>query len=184
MLASNVTSIEINESYISQESVKVALNSLRYSSQGQVHNPLENTALVNQMITNLALPPSIHIRAYALDCLLTGLIERELIRHRRACDIPLFGNDYSLRELGEAIARDARTSNPELISWSWLYYHFVRVEFNLLAQDFSRMAFIKERTLRRYQEHGIWRLTQHLIAREQRVRARSASIISMPNSRS
>jgi hypothetical protein len=169
MLAINTPSTEINNYHISRKNVKAALNSLLYSTGLPKPNPLENIVLVQQLASDPATLLGSHNSGYALHLLLTSIIAEELARHRRALAIPV-EDGQTLTDVRNAIIRDTRAVNPELMSWSWLYYRFVRVEFNISAKDFSQMAFIEERTLRRYQNHAIWRLTQYLMAREHLVR--------------
>lgn len=173
------TSNRNNTTYITQELVKIALNSLLYSTQRCLHSPLEDIGLVDQLIMKWGLPPCDSNRTYALHCLLTSLIQEELLRHRHAFDFPANGNENSISEVRATIAQDAHMSSPELLSWSWLYYRFVRVEFNISPKDFIKIAFIDERTLRRYQNHGVWRLTHCLIAREQIVQEELSSTLSI-----
>jgi hypothetical protein len=131
--------------------------------------PLENLLLVHQLAADPVIPQNAQKNRYALHLLLTSLITDEVVRHRRASSIPI-GNEQTLTEARNAIGQDTRTSKQELISWSWLYYHYVRVEFNISAKEYSQIAFITDRTLRRYHGHGVRRLTQYLIAREHIVR--------------
>src|SRR5687768_17550246 len=140
MLAINTPLTEINVYYISLESVKAALNSLLYSSGTHEPNPLENILLVRQLAAHPVIPQGTQKSSYALHFLLTSIISEELDKHRRALSIPV-GNEQMFTDAENAIVRDARTSNRELLSWSWLYYHFVRVEFNISTKNFIQIGF-------------------------------------------
>ena len=67
---------------------------------------------------------------------------------------------------------DGLSMSPELIGWSWLYHHYVRIDLNIQAQAFCDVLHIDERTLRRYQQHSLKRLTNILIQREWSARLR------------
>lgn len=155
--------------YITPQNVKAALNAMIYSSVARIANPLENAAFVDDFLNDPNIPSGLYIRAFALNYLLTAFIKNELLRHRRVLSIQLIRDEDSLSNARVAIAVDANTNSHELISWSWLYYRFVRVELNFSLRDFIKIACIDERTLRRYQEHGVHRLTRILISEEWRV---------------
>jgi hypothetical protein len=122
--------------------------------------------LVDVLIASWDWPNATYIRTYALHSLLTSMIQKEFFRHRRAYDLPVCEDETSIQKIRNSVAQDARTCNPELIGWGWLYYRFVRVEFNFSVLEFCQLAHIDERTLRRYQAHAIHRLTLYLIKKE------------------
>jgi hypothetical protein len=176
-ISSHILPLERGFTYVTQENVKAALDSMLYASEGENATPLENTWLVDQVIGHLEIPPTMDHRTFALHTLLISLITGALERHRQAFDIVMPGSETSLSDVWEAIRLDVKTSNPELIAWSWLYYRFVRVEFNISPDDFCRINYFDKRTLRRYQHHAIWRLTQQLIAKEFALRRRRLEVV-------
>ncbi|MEO8608797.1 MAG: hypothetical protein ABI690_12980 [Chloroflexota bacterium] len=150
---------------ISPEIVKDALDSLVYTTQLRNPNPLENMILVDQLLMKWQLFKWKLTRTYALDYLLTSFIEEKVFSLRYACDLQS-GVEGSIREIRAAIMQDTQTLNPELISWSLIYYFYVRVEFNISMKEYCQLYAVNERTFRRYRAHGVRRLTAHLIRRE------------------
>jgi hypothetical protein len=141
------------------DNVKAALNGLVYSAQPRRFNPLAHLLVVNQAVHQPLVASGTLARLFALSQLLTTLISREVRRHRTALEVLSLPQETSRSDAQQAIKQDAETACPELMGWSWLYYHFVRVEFNIGLKDFTRWAAVDERTLRRYQEHAIWGLS-------------------------
>src|SRR5262249_19346885 len=62
---------------------------------------------------------------------------------------------------------DIKTGSRELVAWCWLYYRYVRVDFDISTTSFCRIAGINERTLLRYSNYGIHQLVVRLIKHEQ-----------------
>jgi len=161
---------------ITPRRVKIALDALLYGRSIAPSDSLEQLTLVNEVLAAAALPPDAHSRAAALGILLTALMTKELVKHRRAMGIHDSLTKIARQAALEAIARDGQCANPELLGWSWLYYHYVRVELNIQPKDFCQACFVTERTLRRYQALAFWRLTQLLIKREWQIcRARNVA---------
>jgi hypothetical protein len=71
-----------------------------------------------------------------------------------------------LQAAQDALAQDPRIGSLELTQWSLLYYTFVRSDLNFSSQDFSRLIHVDARSVRRYQQHGVQRLTQALFHSE------------------
>ena len=151
-------------------SVRQALDSLLYSTRTHSTTSLENLWLVDQALLDPDHPPMGQGRAYELAVVLTDLIAHQLARHRRASGLPLPPDSPSRAEAFVQIALDGQTANIELMSWSWLYYRYVRVELGITLAEYEAAAAIEPRTRRRYREHALRRLTQQLIARERTAR--------------
>ena len=160
------TSLKFNIACITYETVKTALDALVYTSQKRSPSLLEDLLLVSIVLMSWKWPRAIYIRTYALHYLLTSFIEQEYFRHRRIHGCSKVKYDIPINRIRACITQDARTRNKELISWGWLYYYFVRVEYGLSALDFCQLTCIDERTLRRYQAHAIHRLTFYLLKKE------------------
>src|SRR5664279_5060404 len=153
--------------FISEESVKAALDALRYGSRSRLplSNPLEYLLLVDQALMNPVLPHGTSNRRYVLADILISLITDELAKHRRAIGTPdevIVSREHAIA----TIAREAKNANPELLGWSWMYFHYVRVELDISIRLFCRLACIDARTLQRYKEHAVVRLMFRLIDRE------------------
>ena len=156
---------------ISEQSVKAALDNMLYGSRFRLCNPLEELRLVEEAVIDSTLPLSSFKRPYVLSQILISMITEELCRCRRAkgvhCD-PASESSYDAAL--EALAGDVKAGSAELLVWSWLYYHYVRVDLDLSANVFCQIASINQRTLQRYRQHGIRRLAFRLIEREHIVR--------------
>ncbi len=155
---------------ISHQAVRAVLETLLYSASEYGKHPLEDLFLVDFAIAGPDWPESPYVRRYALHEILITAITDELANHRRVFNMRPPPDEGCITEAFAAIQTDARTGNPELIGWSWLYYRFVRVELALLPKDYCKAAGFDERTLRRYQNHAILRLTRRLMAEERRAR--------------
>ncbi len=150
--------------------VRQALDGLLYSTRIRSTTSLENLWLVDQALLDPDHPSVGEGRAYELAIVLTDLIAHQLARHRRASGLPLPPDSPSRAEAFAQIALDGQTANIELMSWSWLYYRYVRVELGITLAEYEAAAAIEPRTRRRYREHALRRLTQQLIARERAAR--------------
>lgn len=146
--------------------MREALELLLYSASKREANQLESLTLVDKYLTSPDLPDSPQARKFALQEVLVTAITDEFIRQRTANGSlpPSIADD--VKAVRAAIAADAKTGNPELIGWSWLYYHFVRVDLNISYTQYSEASWLEERTIRRYQRHAIWRLTTLLLEHE------------------
>lgn len=154
---------------ICAKAVRNALDALLYTSVDRRGSPLEKLLLVDEFLANPDLPDTPHKREFAIHHLLTSLIVDELVRHREVYDFKPPDIQCTMASANSEIAQDALTNNQELIGWSWLYYHYVRVDLNITPSDFSELALIDRRTLRRYQLHTIKRLTQRLYDMEWKI---------------
>lgn len=133
-------------------------------------NPLEYLALVEQIVSSPDFPRSSHARKIVLVEILDRLIVDELTHHRQIMGINKPSAERTKAEVLQAIVRDQRTANRELLGWSWLYYGYVRVDLYIQMQEFAEVCHINERTLRRYQDCVLSRLTELLIKQEWAVR--------------
>jgi tetratricopeptide (TPR) repeat protein len=156
--------------HVSQKAVSDALESLVYSTRPPELNSLAWLLLVDQTISDPALPPSPHAREYGLKAVLVGLITRALQEGRRAFGLEPPDERAPLVEVRRQIAADAATHSADLLSSSLLYHRFVRVDLGLSLEDISQIIGADARTLRRYQSYGIRGLTHRLIEAERDAR--------------
>lgn len=171
MVASQVTPSKPS-GYISEATVLAALDGLISGSRSQLSNPLESLVLVEEVLMDASMPASKSIRSYGLAEVLISLISEELAKYRCAVGMPHVEDIRTRRDAQEVIACDASTGNAELIGWSWLYFHYVRVEFDITCNLFCLAAYIDQRTLRRYRGQAVHRLVFRLIDREREARNR------------
>lgn len=144
---------------------------LRAMCNGTSHcSHLHDLQLVDDMLDRPTFPGSKQSREYALNRILTTIILDQLTYQRVALNHKPPTSDETRKAALTAIRDDGLSGSLELLSWSWLYYHFVRVELYITAEDFCTQLGITPRTLRRYQRRGIKRLTAHLIEVEQTAR--------------
>ncbi|MBZ0274984.1 MAG: hypothetical protein K8I60_02495 [Anaerolineae bacterium] len=152
---------------ITEAGVQQALNALYDGS-------LEDTALIDlhlvtAMHRQMRLPDVLAARVYTRNRVLIQQISERFCLLRAVLGRPLPGEDDTLADALQAIQHDAPIGNVELLAWGWLYYRFVRVDLQITPTQFSQAAGITTRTLRRYQQRSIARLTLHLMEQERRI---------------
>lgn len=157
--------------FISEKSIRAALDSLLYTPRPEAQrNPLQYLLLVDELLLNPVVPSGENSRAYALQSVLLDAITTNLSRLRTVHDL----QDASPRDAPDIaysqLVVDFQTGNPELMAWSLLYYRYVRSDLDLTLDGISRQVFLDQRTLRRYQQHGVRRLTETLTALETEAR--------------
>jgi tetratricopeptide (TPR) repeat protein len=155
--------------FISQKSVRLALDAFLYSS-ATLDSPLLFLLLVEEFLLNPDLPAVSNPREYALAQILNSVITAEFSRRRQIFHLERPGSDDARENILSLVEEDAKIASPELIGWSWLYHHFVRVDLNFSQQEFCDIIHIDGRTLRRYQTHILKRLTDLLIDLEWKAR--------------
>jgi tetratricopeptide (TPR) repeat protein len=161
----------VNIPFISPASVRIALDSLLYSSSDK-EVQLLYLSLVDEFLTDPDLPPSSHNREFALSHILTLVIQNEFAHQRAILGVRIPESDQSKEVVFDLIRQDGQSISAELIGWSWLYHHYVRVDLDIQVQIFCRLLHIEERTLRRYQQYILKRLTSLLITDEWSARKR------------
>jgi hypothetical protein len=152
--------------FINELSVRSALAAMVYSTTPPDTRTLEALRLVDVRLQNSPAPQGLHLRRYTLQLILTEIITNQLHAHRTVLGLPPPAQQDTYQTVVAQIARDGLTSNIELISWSWLYYRYVRVDLDIKWPVFSENVLAGDRTLRRYQQHGIRRLMERLITLE------------------
>lgn len=147
---------------ISEKVVRTTLDRLLYTSVDRGESPLQYLLLVDEFLANPDLPDTPHKREFAIHHILTSLIIEGLAHHREVQGFDPPNENCTIGAAKAEIKRDTRTNNQELIGWTWLYYHYVRVDLNISAETFSEIALFDPRTLRRYQQNTLRRLTNRL----------------------
>jgi tetratricopeptide (TPR) repeat protein len=156
--------------FISQETVRAALDGLIYATK-EKNNPLLSLLLIDNFLLNPDLPISAQSREFALSYTLTSLIANEFQRHLSAYNHHPLTAINSRESAIDAIKNIAKYQSAEFVGWTWLYYHYVDIHFNIALQEFCKIAHIDERTLRRYQQFTIKRITDQLIELEWNTRS-------------
>ncbi|MCU0512656.1 MAG: hypothetical protein MUE40_08795 [Anaerolineae bacterium] len=158
---------------ISTVSVAAALETLLYSTTATPDaKPLYALTVVDEFLDDPALPAAVTAREFALSIILTELITNELTAQRAVAGLPPPAAGCSRAAASVDITRDARQKAPELLAWSLLYHTYARPDLNLTQRDFCALAAVETRTLYRYRQHGLKRLTQRLMAVEWQARRR------------
>ena len=156
--------------YISQRDVRLTLNAMINPALAAAPNSLGTLVQVEQILNDPDLP-RIHQREFAIDELMIQIIMEEFSAQRRARGLSppstRRDEDYKIH-----IGADAQTGSRELLCWSLLYYCHVCVEQNIPLETFSQLVGLTPRSLRRYREYAIKRLTEKLIRAEWEARAR------------
>lgn len=160
---------------ITMQQVKAVLTAQVNGIDVHLSNSLEALTLVNQIVFDPAFPKCSYANKFVLVEILSALIRDELLRHRQVMGISDALPDRTRDEVFEAIARDQQTGNRELLGWSWLYYGYLRVDLCIQMKAFAQACYIDERTLRRYQECAMTRLTAILIKREWQARSQKTA---------
>lgn len=155
---------------ITPNNVENALRALLYSSGPPALSPLVDLVSVSHLISNPAAPVTPLRRRFALNQLLVDTLTNRLIHLRRVHGLSLPEADDSRQDAIRQIVNDAMTGNQELISASWLYHRYIRIDLNLSPNEFAAAVRIDPRTLRLYHRHGIARVTDALLQCEWQIR--------------
>lgn len=129
-------------------------------------NPLENLAIIDEIIANRLFLNGPHGRRFALWELLNDLITHQLSTYRSAMGICPQPRDSTRRRAFAAIRQDVQTGNRHLIAWSWLYYGYIRVDLNITQENYAQESHFDNRTIRRYQAAALSSIAEILIQRE------------------
>lgn len=155
--------------YISLRSVRDALESMLYSASNasSLSNPLLYLMLIEVRLLDPDLPDTQITREHELSRYLATRITEQYVRIRQ-----LQGLDTQTAESLSAIQSriTEERGHSELLAWSWLYHHYVRVDLAIRPELFCELTGLNERTLRRYQQHGVKRLTAAIVEDEYAVR--------------
>ncbi len=152
--------------YISKTGIRQALNNMLLGISSEEPEGFQHLATVDLFLSDPDLPRADHIRQYALNAVLSNLIEDELRAHRRSFGLDSPEPTAPRVEACQQLALDAQQRASDLLGWSLLYYRYVRVDLNITPAEASTLTHMDNRTLRRYQAHAIDLLRDALIAAE------------------
>lgn len=152
--------------FISQKSVRQALDSMLLGRKSEPPNPLESLILVDDLLSDPAFPDLEYPREFAVRNLLLRLIAERLTRHRHDFSFNEIDIHESRKDAIHAIEHDTQQQFPDLIGWSVLYYRYGRADLNITLADYRDVTHVDARTLRRYQESAIKRLADIIAHRE------------------
>lgn len=152
--------------------MRAALEQLIYPASEKPPSPLLRLLLVDEFLSSPDLPAAASAREFALNHLLTTFITEALSGLRQMLNLAPPMMDAPLQSVLQQVATDTVAQSSELLAWDWLYCRYVRVELNITPDVFSQTIYVDERTLRRYQQQAIKRLTDRLITEEWAARIR------------
>ncbi|GAB4524337.1 MAG: hypothetical protein OHK0046_38960 [Anaerolineae bacterium] len=149
--------------YITEEDVQAALSALRSPTDSASIEALKALVLVDLHLAERGLPlTDPKSREIAVFDLLTNLITDHFAKQRRLYDLDARLEYETLAEYIAGIHADDRTQVPDLIHWSLLYHLYVRVDLNLDTKAFADIIGTHIRTVQRYRELAVERLTRML----------------------
>lgn len=148
---------------ISQESVQQALDALIQVSPLQASNPLRFLLCVELFLSNPDLPPMGGNRQGGFDLFLVQTITAQYQTRRSTLHLSAPQTKGNAEQAHADIAADMQLGGFELLAWSWLYHHYVRVDLNLTQSEFAEAAGIANRTIRRYQQIAVQRFKDQLV---------------------
>jgi tetratricopeptide (TPR) repeat protein len=172
--------------FISRKAILEALNALLQQSVYEPRLSLYYLTLVDEYLALRTLPPMENARAYALSNILANMLIHNYQKYRVINELPALDLTVVRSASLTNITEDAATSSSDLISWSLLYYRYIRTELELSQEDLSTLMSISDKTVRRYQSKGLNALKTVLISEEQNARSRVKKLYlqaALPSSR-
>lgn len=155
---------------ITVEYIRQALDDLIKTPVQERVNPLQFLNLIDEYCLKADFSFFQNPRQFALNEFLASVI-REQYRHQRGLhDLPAPQAGVSLATATNMIKEDASVSNPDLLGWAWIYFHYVEDHLHISQQWFCDTVRLDDRTIRRYQKDTINHLLKHLIVLEQEAR--------------
>jgi len=155
---------------ITNEYVRQALDQLVQNASSDLINPLQFLQLVDAHMLTADFTFFPYPRQLALGELLIAVIRRQYESQRWVYGLTSIRSEINLMDATEVIKEDAAITNPDLIGWSWLYFHYVEINLHMSQQKFCEIVNLDDRTIRRYQNATIDQMTKHLIRMEQEAR--------------
>ena len=181
-----IAAVERNQApFISLLSVQAALDALLYSAASTPGQPLLGLSLVDERLTDPDAPRGAHLRHFALHTLLVDTITQAYNQQRAVLGLPPVEASASAAEVVSALGLDAQAGSHELLAWSVLYARYVRVDAALQQPELADALSSNVRSVRRYQQHGVRRITEALTAAEwnaRRQQRRRRLSIALPSS--
>ncbi len=154
--------------YISYEAVNAALNALIHAShKADAEGGLHYLLLIDLAVNAPDMPHSPNARAFAVRDLLVTEIVRAFSEGRAAFRLNVLDERANVDQVHVDLQRLSTIGAAELLAWSVLYYRYVRSDLEISAEELANRLAITTRTLTRYTDEAIERLTGRLIKAEQ-----------------
>lgn len=161
----------VTRPFISQETVKSALDAMLHPSTKREPNALDYLSIVDEFLANPDLPANAHEREFAVNYLLSNFIIQLLHSNQYNLGLQQLPVDVSLDHIKTISVEIGQQGNAELLGWFLLYCRYIRVDLGLSLESIEQIFHLDQRTLRRYQNHAILRLTEHLLNVEWEMRS-------------
>ncbi len=171
--------------YISREDIRAVLDSLIHTTRRRKATGLHGLLLVDLTLTAPEMPAGDEARDYAVHDLLVSEITRVLDEQRALFQLSALNLRASAEDVRSEIAEMVKIGARELLSWSTLYYRYVRSDLGLSVDALARLLAVHPRTMPRYHEDALDMLTQRVIKAEQyarRARLQRYLLASLPYS--
>lgn len=161
----------VSEPHISHVNVQFALDRLRYTTSNNTSGiSLSSLLLVDNFLTRADLSDYREGREYALNHIFTTIIAENYSKLREMLRLSKPQPGENKAQSIERLEEDSLKNNPDLLAWGYLYFQYVRVDLGITLETHGNVLAINVRTLRRYKNHGIKRLTAELISKERQAR--------------
>ena len=147
---------------ISSDHIGNALNEIRYPGSWANNDYLYDLRVIDQILSTNGTSTDILARKFTFEWLLVSIITERLNYQRRIFGLEVLDETETRVQACDAICIDGRQRFRELVTWSILYYLYVRVDLEFSLQELSDMLSYSPRTMRRYRTAGIQSLIQYL----------------------
>ena len=155
-----------NSTYINTDSIRAVLNSLHSGSvDEELLRPLQNLFVVNQAALSANYPSSEHQKLFIIQDIVIDIITYALVEVRKRFDLTTFENE-SHQDARISLKRDSLSHSTELLGYSILYYMYVMSDLELHTDDIAQCVNLAERTIRRYRDQAVLKVTKELWRRE------------------
>ncbi|MCC6613384.1 MAG: hypothetical protein IT320_07885 [Anaerolineae bacterium] len=157
--------------YISPDAVHASLKRMAFGERQRGQGtPLDHLYLVERMIEARDAPAAETLREIAVARLLSRMIRRYLDGYCHTLNLPLSPRHSDLATATWDLGRLGTVGHAALKQWALLYYRYVRADLELDPPDICTLLSVDPRTVRRYQQAAIHRLTVALTKAEWRAR--------------
>ncbi|MBC7870062.1 MAG: hypothetical protein H7Y09_04425, partial [Chitinophagaceae bacterium] len=165
--------VKIDQDIVSIADILDALETMLAASDNlRFTNRLRTLVLVDLFLSDPSLPKLEDAREFAVFDILTTIIRENYQRTRQIFGLTPVLQTASWVEAKQAITQETQKNSTDLLSWSCLYYCYIRVDLNISAVSFGEVVGIVERSVRRYRRKGLFRLYHALVSQEWEIRAR------------
>lgn len=170
--ASPIRSGDVSRPYISVASVRAALEHMVFDPRAQQRpvSPLEHLSLITAALEASAGVEIEQPRAHELGRRLVHWVTAGYQAQRALLGMAAVGGQATLAQALDDLQAAAATENPTLMGWAALYYRFIRDDLHLNYLNMGEHLGFNERTLRRYGDEILLKLTETIRTEEEQAR--------------